>query len=115
MALTEEAWLHYSNPSRMKRLKWVEEHWTPRKKRLFSVACSRWVWDALNHPALRKEADVHVLRGLLALEAGEPDAAEQAFRRAMSIWSEQPGTGLDFNGRVVARYWLERLAAVPGP
>ncbi len=64
--------------------------------------------------ALQKEADLLVLRGLLALEEGDGDEAEIAFRQALSVWkdadSANAGGGLDFNGRTIAQdclKWLE--------
>jgi len=63
--------------------------------------------------ALKREADVTVLRGLLALEEGDVEEAEIAFRQALSVWkdaeSAASGSGLDFNGRVVAQACLEWL------
>jgi tetratricopeptide (TPR) repeat protein len=63
---------------------------------------------------LRREADVTVLRGLLALEEGEIDEAEIAFRTALSSWNDSTkaasGSGFDFNARVVAQDCLEWLA-----
>ncbi|MFL5242265.1 MAG: hypothetical protein ACJ8FY_09170 [Gemmataceae bacterium] len=63
---------------------------------------------------LKREADVTVLRGLLALEEGDIDEAEIAFRTALSYWKDLPsaasGSGLDFNARTVAQAclnWLE--------
>jgi tetratricopeptide (TPR) repeat protein len=62
---------------------------------------------------LRREADVTVLRGLLALEQGDTDEAEIAFRVALSYWkdaaSAASGGGLEFNGRAVAQGCLEWL------
>ncbi len=62
--------------------------------------------------ALRQEADATVLRGLLALEEGEVGEAADAFRKALTVWREDPTAGgrLDFNGRVIAQdclRWLE--------
>jgi tetratricopeptide (TPR) repeat protein len=63
--------------------------------------------------SLRREADVTVLRGLLALEEGEIDEAEIAFRVALSYWKDADaaasGGGLEFNGRAVAQGCLEWL------
>jgi hypothetical protein len=63
---------------------------------------------------LRQEADLSVLRGLLALEAGEVGEAEIAFREALALWKDEAsasrGAGLDFGGRAVAGAalrWLE--------
>jgi tetratricopeptide (TPR) repeat protein len=65
--------------------------------------------------SLRREADVSVLRGLLALEEGAVDAAEIAFRKALVYWRDEQaaasGAGLDFNGRPIAQaglHWLEK-------
>lgn len=63
---------------------------------------------------LRQQADYSVLNGLLALEEGETEKAELAFRNALALWKDQitaaSGGGLDFNGRIVAQtylHWLE--------
>jgi hypothetical protein len=62
---------------------------------------------------LKEEADYNVLRGLLALEAGEVDQARDLFREALSLSGSdeavRAGTGLEFSGRVVAQEWLEKL------
>ncbi|HEY1859408.1 MAG TPA: hypothetical protein VGG61_03595, partial [Gemmataceae bacterium] len=63
--------------------------------------------------SLKRQADVMVLRGLLALEQGDTDDAEIAFRDALSVWKDEKtaaaGGGLDFNGRAVAQGYLEWL------
>jgi hypothetical protein len=63
---------------------------------------------------LRQEADATVLRGLLALEEGEADEAEVAFRVALASWkdeaTEASGGGVEFNGRVIAQECLGWLA-----
>jgi hypothetical protein len=60
--------------------------------------------------SLRKEADVNVLLGLLALEEG---AADVAFRLALSLLGDEEaaaaGRGLDFNGRRTAQECLQWL------
>jgi hypothetical protein len=89
MALTEEAWLHYSNPSRMKRLKWVEEHWTPRKMRLFSVACSRAVWDVIDHPQLRRAVEVTERYADGKATAKQLAAAREAASKVKDAWDEE--------------------------
>ncbi|MBV9123594.1 MAG: hypothetical protein JO112_09570 [Planctomycetes bacterium] len=66
--------------------------------------------------SFRREGDFLVLRGLLALEAGETSQAEAAFRQALARGSG-PSTheGLDFDGRPVAAQTLELLEAGTGP
>jgi tetratricopeptide (TPR) repeat protein len=63
--------------------------------------------------SLRRQADMTVLRGLLALEEGEVDEARRCFRLALALWKDEAtaasGAGLDFNGRVVAQGCLEWL------
>jgi tetratricopeptide (TPR) repeat protein len=66
--------------------------------------------------ALRQEADVTVLRGLLALEEGrvdDDDGAAVAFRTALALYQNEAaaasGAGLEFNGRPVAEGYLELL------
>jgi hypothetical protein len=65
--------------------------------------------------SLRKEADSTVLRGLLALEEGDAEAAEIAFRSALSVWrdaeSAANGSGMDFSGRPLAQGCLQLLTA----
>jgi len=62
---------------------------------------------------LRKEADATVLRGLLALEEGEVDLAEEAFRTALAFWEDgaaaASGRGLDFDTRLIAEACLDWL------
>src|SRR5262249_27458830 len=62
---------------------------------------------------LKHEADLLVLGGLLALEAGDSVRAESAFREALTYWQDETaaasGAGLDFAGRVVAQNCLEWL------
>jgi tetratricopeptide (TPR) repeat protein len=63
---------------------------------------------------LTQAADVSVLRGLLALEEGEVDLAAADFSAALALWKDEvsasAGSGLDFDGRVIAQgclAWLE--------
>jgi hypothetical protein len=63
---------------------------------------------------LRQQADSTVVRGLLALEEGEWEEAQLAFRAALVLWKDKStaasGGGLDFNGRILAQSclgWLE--------
>ncbi len=68
---------------------------------------------------LRTEADRRVLRGLLALEAGNVEAVREQFRAAVELWGRAgqggvitphaPGAGLDFPGRPIAQEALELL------
>src|SRR5205807_452078 len=54
--------------------------------------------------ALRRGADLYVLRGLLLFEEGDVGEAELAWREALTLWKDPvagtSGGGLDFNGRV---------------
>jgi tetratricopeptide (TPR) repeat protein len=69
----------------------------------------------LGDPAalLRKEADFHVLRGLLALESGAVEDARGHFRAALEVWGDSgqatTGAGLDFLARPIAQEMLRRL------
>jgi hypothetical protein len=63
---------------------------------------------------LQQEADVTVLRGLLALEKGATDQAEAAFAKALAFYKEEAavasGAGVVFEGWVIAQdclQWLE--------
>lgn len=63
---------------------------------------------------LKGQADLRVLHGLLALEEGEEEEAEFAFRAALELWKDKTsaaaGGGLDFSGRIIAQSclrWLE--------
>jgi hypothetical protein len=59
---------------------------------------------------LAERADAAVLRGLLALEAGEAERARTALRAALACSPDVPaGGGLDFKGLPVARDALELL------
>jgi hypothetical protein len=59
---------------------------------------------------MRQEADVTVLRGLLALERGDTEDAAALFRGVLGCWSDDPDRGrLDFRGRVIARDCLDWL------
>ena len=64
--------------------------------------------------SLRREADIAVLQGLLALEVGEVGDAELYFREALGLWKNESsaasGAGLTFRGRIIAQgclKWLE--------
>ncbi|HEX5269456.1 MAG TPA: hypothetical protein VFW33_03165, partial [Gemmataceae bacterium] len=60
--------------------------------------------------ALSGEADLAVLRGLLALEAGRTDDAARHFREALAFWDDGSGRGrLNFPGRAAARTCLDWL------
>jgi tetratricopeptide (TPR) repeat protein len=63
--------------------------------------------------SLQQEADVRVMRGLLALEEGQLAEAEADFRLALGLWRNEEafasGGGLDFGGRVIAQDCLEWL------
>jgi hypothetical protein len=64
--------------------------------------------------SLRGEADMMVLRGLLALEEGDVMEAESLFNQSLTYWiSEEAalaGNGLDFNGRPVAQGYSDLIA-----
>jgi tetratricopeptide (TPR) repeat protein len=72
---------------------------------------SEWL-RRLDGPAgmLRQQADVSVLRGLLALEAGDAAAARGHFAAALEVWDGgRPGAGLDFLARPIAEHEMRRL------
>jgi tetratricopeptide (TPR) repeat protein len=56
---------------------------------------------------LRQEADVRVLRGLLAVESGAVEAAREHFAAALRVWGDDQraaaGAGLDFLARPIAQ------------
>jgi tetratricopeptide (TPR) repeat protein len=64
---------------------------------------------------VRRAADATVLRGLIALEAGDVEEAEAAFRRALETWRDEAsaasGRGLDFSARPVAQGCLKWIEA----
>jgi hypothetical protein len=61
---------------------------------------------------MRSDADLTVLRGLVALEEGDVEEAEVAFRLALEVWGGGTDAGgLDFEGRVIAQDCLEWLKA----
>jgi tetratricopeptide (TPR) repeat protein len=67
---------------------------------------------------LRREADAHVVRGLLALEGGNVEEAEAAFRLALRVWKNPAaaaaGNGLDFAGRPIAEECLRLIGPYAG-
>jgi hypothetical protein len=62
---------------------------------------------------MRHEADAHVLRGLLALEAGAVESARAQFRAALAVWGSPrlaaSAGGLDFPARRIAQHALRLL------
>jgi tetratricopeptide (TPR) repeat protein len=66
---------------------------------------------------LRQDADVRVVRGLLALEEGRTAEAGADFRLALEIWKNSEtaasGGGMDFSGRGVAQDCLRWLGQEP--
>jgi tetratricopeptide (TPR) repeat protein len=68
--------------------------------------------------SLRREANAQVVRGLVALEAGEVEAAREAMRLALAVWKSSAaavdGSGIDFTGRRAAQECLRWLKE-PGP
>ena len=66
---------------------------------------------------LQKQAQLLVLRGMLALERGDTARADDFFTKALALYqSEQAvreGGALDFGGRRLAQYHKDRRAAPP--
>jgi tetratricopeptide (TPR) repeat protein len=64
---------------------------------------------------LRQYAEFEVLRGLLALEAGNIPLAEKCFQASTAMWggeeAERTGAGIDFNGRRLAQHYLRVMEA----
>ena len=62
---------------------------------------------------MRQVANATVFRGLLALEEGNVDEADIAFRLALALWGDEAaaasGAGLDFNARPIAQACLRWL------
>lgn len=86
------------------------------------AACFPWeLLRPLGGPAdlLRQEADMRVLRGLLALEPGTVGDAAEHFRAALEVWGDDrraaTGAGLDFASRPIAQEMMRLLeeSAVP--
>jgi tetratricopeptide (TPR) repeat protein len=67
---------------------------------------------------LRREANLRVVRGLLALESGDVDTARAHFRAALEVWGSDgqaaTGAGLEFPARTIAEQELRLLEEV-GP
>ena len=63
--------------------------------------------------SLRREANAHVVGGLLAMEAGQIEEAEAFFKLALVAWGARDGrgggSGLDFSGRRVAQDCLRLI------
>jgi hypothetical protein len=62
---------------------------------------------------IRKEADRHVLRGLLALESGAVETAGRHFRATLDVWGSEAAAetsaGPDFHARPIAEEMLRRM------
>jgi hypothetical protein len=62
---------------------------------------------------LRKEADILVLRGVLALECGDVETARRHCRAALAVWGDEEraatSAGLDFAARPIAQQVLDLL------
>jgi hypothetical protein len=67
---------------------------------------------------LRQEADVRVLRGLLALESGDAETGRRHLRAALEVWGSDSqvaaGAGVDFFTRPIAQQMIRLLEEV-GP
>src|SRR5262249_33317327 len=63
--------------------------------------------------ALIERAQYTAFRGVLALEVGDLDKAEQLFRESLRLWRPYPDKpnflGVDFQYRVMAEEYLEKL------
>jgi tetratricopeptide (TPR) repeat protein len=63
--------------------------------------------------SMRQEADLTVVRGLLALEQGDVELAHKTLSEALSVWKDESaaasGAGLEFNGRATAQTYLKWL------
>jgi hypothetical protein len=63
---------------------------------------------------LRKEADILVLRGVLALEQGDVESARDHCRAALAVWGDEKraarSAGLDFAARPIAQQVLGLLS-----
>jgi hypothetical protein len=61
--------------------------------------------------SLKRQADVKVLQGLIALEEGEVKEAKGSFGEALSNWKDAKtaasGGGIEFNGRITAQAYME--------
>ena len=68
---------------------------------------------------LRQEADIRVLRGLLALEPGAVGAADEHFQAALEVWGDDrqaaAGAGLDFASRPIAKEMTRLLEGSGNP
>jgi hypothetical protein len=62
---------------------------------------------------LGQEADLRVLRGLLAVESGDVESARQHFRAALEVWGSDSqaatGAGVDFRTRPIAQQAIRLL------
>jgi hypothetical protein len=64
---------------------------------------------------LARQADLKVLRGVLAVEEGASALAEALFREALALWGSDAaaasGAGIDFPARLIAQEYLRWLTA----
>ncbi|HLW65110.1 MAG TPA: hypothetical protein VKS79_07275 [Gemmataceae bacterium] len=87
---------------------------------LWKLANRGRAFNNLNEMAgfLGQHADLQVLRGLLALEAGNISLARQCFLTGLAAWGSdeavRSGSGIDFNGRRLAQHYLHMIEAA-GP
>jgi hypothetical protein len=102
---------HAVYPSQIMFLPWFLHTWNddPFLRGPIGQRTERLLAQQLN--LLRGEADLAVLRGSLALEAGQPRQAKQLFRDALTLWRPESGTRatapLDFAMRPAAEAYLE--------
>jgi tetratricopeptide (TPR) repeat protein len=64
---------------------------------------------------LAQFAELQVLRGLLALEAGDMERARTCFQTSLRMWGSgevaRTGGGIDFNGRRLSQHYLQMINA----
>jgi tetratricopeptide (TPR) repeat protein len=84
----------------------------PARRVLGRIKCYQQL--AEHATSLMQDANANVFRGLLALEEGRADEAEDAFRLALALWKDDAvgasGGGLDFDARPIAQAYLRWLA-----
>ena len=94
----EDNWLRGAGPSRMKRLKGVQQRFTQRKLRLFVCACSRSLWGVLVDERSRRAVEVAeeyadgraTREQLKAAEEAASKAEEKAARLAEKTHDDYP-------------------------
>ncbi|HTU19430.1 MAG TPA: hypothetical protein VMG10_15325 [Gemmataceae bacterium] len=99
LTASELGWLSQPQP-------WVMSGWTAQERLLQTVILDRLTRDVI------RQADLHVLAGMLALERGRPLDAEKAFRTALALSRLGSGTRHASAGHPLAEAYVRLIEKV---